>query len=143
MKNSRARIRKPPPFAFVLEALEELALETRPMFGCVAAYLGEKILIVLREKEDHTQDNGVWIATSREHHESLKKQLPSMRSISFLGTAPTHWQVVPSDSEDFEKSVAVLCELLLKGDERIGKVPQRKKQKTYKAVKKKTQRKKS
>jgi hypothetical protein len=83
--------RKPVPHEFVLDALTTLSPETRPMFGCLAVYLGEKIIFILREKADHTTDNGVWLATTREHHKSLQHEFPSMRSIGVLGSKVTGW----------------------------------------------------
>lgn len=41
--------RKAIPFAFVLEALADLKPRTNPMFGCLAVYVGPKIVMVLRE----------------------------------------------------------------------------------------------
>lgn len=115
--------RKPVPHEFVLDAIAELSPTTRPMFGCTAIYIGEKIVLILREKPTHTADNGVWLATTHEHHDSLRRDFPSMRSIQLLGEKITTWQVLPSDSPDFEQSAMHACELVLARDPRIGKVP--------------------
>lgn len=95
------------------------------MFGCFAVYVGEKIMLVLRNRQDHEQANGVWIATRKEHHASLKKNFPLMRSIYILsdGKAETEWQMLPLDADDFESSAIKACELILEGDERIGRIP--------------------
>ena len=45
--------RKRAPHEFVLEALSGLPVLTRPMFGCVAVYLGEKIMLLLRDRTVH------------------------------------------------------------------------------------------
>ena len=58
---------------------------TRPMFGCLAVYVEDKIVLILRDKRDKTADNGVWLATTEEHHESLRREFPMMRSIQVLG----------------------------------------------------------
>jgi hypothetical protein len=55
------------------------------MFGCTAIYVGEKIALILRQKPSYERDNGVWLATTREHHESLRQDFPNMRSIALLG----------------------------------------------------------
>lgn len=125
-----ARIKKPTPHAFVLEALERLAPETRSMFGCTAVYLGERIILVLRDREDFPRDNGVWIATETSAHASLRDELPSMRSISFLGREPTNWQNLPAESETFEEEAMRACDLVLRNDPRIGRVPARARRKT-------------
>jgi hypothetical protein len=111
------------PHVFVLDALEPLSPITRPMFGCLAVYVKEKIVLILRDRLDHTYDNGVWLATSEEHHESLGREFPSMRSIQLLGRGETHWQVLPAEAPDFEESAMRACELVLARDPRIGRVP--------------------
>jgi hypothetical protein len=118
-----ARKRKPVPHAFVLEAMAECRHETRSMFGSLAVYVGDKIVFLLRDKLDGSPDNGVWLATHAEHHESLRREFPHMRSIQVFGTPATHWQVLPSDAPDFEAAALRACELVRAKDPRIGKVP--------------------
>ena len=83
--------------------------------------------LIVIEREN---DNGVWLATSREHHSSLKKDFPSMRTIRLLGGSESEWQNLPLDSDDFEESVMKACRLILKGDPRIGKIPKRRQKPT-------------
>jgi hypothetical protein len=111
------------PFGFVLDEIEDLAPHTRPMFGCTAVYVEDKIVFVLRDRPSAPSDNGVWIATTREHHDSLRREMPCMRSICVLGTGVTGWQVLPAESDKFEESVLRACALVRSRDERIGKVP--------------------
>jgi hypothetical protein len=112
------------PFDFVLAELEELGPVTRPMFGCHAVYVDEKIVFILRDKGDPRDDDGVWVATTLEHHVALRRDLPSLRSITVLaGGGVTGWQVLPVESDDFEESVLLACELVKRRDVRIGKVP--------------------
>jgi hypothetical protein len=115
--------RKPVPHAFVLDAIASLSPYTRPMFGCLAVYVKDKIVLILRDKPTSTPDNGVWLATTREHHNSLRGEFPNMRSIQVLGKPVTGWQVLPADAPDFEAAAQRACELVLVGDPRIGKVP--------------------
>ena len=119
--------RKPVPHEFVLDALAARRPYTHPMFGCLAVYIGEKIVLVLRDKDTSTADNGVWLATTPEHHESLRREFPNMRSIQLFGKAVTGWQVLPVDAPDFEEAALHACDLILAGDPRIGKVPARRK----------------
>jgi hypothetical protein len=113
------------PHEFVLEALDELSPITKPMFGCLAVYVDEKIVLILRDRPDHRADNGAWLATSAEHHASLQSEFPHMRSIQMFGTTVTNWQVLPADARDFEESALHACELVIAGDPRIGRVPAR------------------
>jgi hypothetical protein len=115
--------RKAIPHEFVLDAIAPLSPRTRPMFGCLAIYVEDKIVLVLRDKRNETADNGVWLATIKEHHESLRREFPSMRSIQVLGKKVTGWQVLPADAPDFEEAALRACELIVARDPRIGKVP--------------------
>ena len=93
------------------------------MFGCLAVYVQDKIVFILRNKPASPADNGVWLATTVEHHESLRPEFPNMRSIQVLGRPVTGWQVLPADAADFEAAALRACELVLRADPRIGKVP--------------------
>jgi hypothetical protein len=126
------KTKKPIPYDFVLEQLDPAAPFTRPMFGCTAVYVEDKIVLVLRRKDTYTQDNGIWLATTRAHHASLRKEFPNMRSISVLGSGVTGWQILPEDALDFEESVVRACQMILAGDARIGKVPEAKRRSTKK-----------
>lgn len=117
------------PFDFVLEALLPADPLVRPMFGGYALYVKTKIMLMLRRKEGSSADNGVWIATTYDHHESLRKDFPSMRSITVFGGEESGWQVLPEESDAFEEEALKACRLILKGDLRIGKVPKPKKKK--------------
>ena len=115
--------RKAVPHEFVLDAMAPLSPETRSMFGCLAVYVQDKIVLILRDKRDEMADNGVWLATTEEHHQSLRREFPNMRSIQVFGKKVTGWQVLPADATDFEEAALRACELVLAGDPRIGKVP--------------------
>lgn len=116
------------PFDFILEKLFSLNPVVKPMFGCHGIYVGEKIMMIVRNKEEHTDDNGVWISTKAEHHAALKKIFPSMRMIGVLGNQ-TNWQIIPAEADDFEEGAMKVCELILKNDPRIGNVPKSRKKK--------------
>lgn len=119
-----AKPRKVVPHEFVLDAIASLSPWTRPMFGCLAVYVGDKIVLILRNKSSgQTVDNGVWLATTEEHHGSLRHEFPNMRSIKVLGKKVTGWQLLPADAPDFEEAAIRACDLVVAGDPRIGKVP--------------------
>jgi hypothetical protein len=114
---------KMPPHAFVLEAIDAVSPETRSMFGSLAVYVGDEIVLILRDRQAKTADNGVWLATTEEHHQSLRREFPNMRSIQVFGKQVTGWQVLPVDAPDFEEMALRACELIVARDPRIGKVP--------------------
>src|SRR5260370_8076710 len=68
------------PHEFVLDAIATLSPRTRPMFGCVAVYVEEKIVLILRDKPGADADNGVWLATTPEHHGNLPPTFPQTPS---------------------------------------------------------------
>lgn len=132
MKTTKKNI----PYDFVIEALESLNPYVKAMFGAYAVYVEDKLIFILRQKDSYLNDNGIWLATFPEHHESLRKLFPQMRSLELFqtdygttkatpNTAPTAWQNIPENEENFEESALLACELVLKGDPRIGKIPQR------------------
>lgn len=124
------------PFDWVLSELESLGPTTNPMFGCTAIYVDEKIVFILRERPNNSEDNGVWLATTREHHASLRKELPSLRSIGVLGGGgETGWQILPASESDFEDEVLRACAMVLREDPRIGKIPKPKKPRAARPVK--------
>jgi hypothetical protein len=55
------------------------------MFGCLAIYVKDKIVLILRDEPETNADNGVWLATTQEDHQSLRREFPNMRSIQVLG----------------------------------------------------------
>lgn len=122
-----------PPFAFVLQELEEAGLaprlRTRPMFGSHAVYLDEKIIFILRKKDDATtsRDNGVWVAALPENEVSLKREFPSARLIEMFQLPGRRvfsgWLNLPENEDGFEAAVLQACRLVIKGDSRIGKFP--------------------
>jgi hypothetical protein len=93
------------------------------MFGCLAVYVKDKIVLILRDRTDARADNGVWLATREADHASLRHEFPNMRSIQMFGTPKTSWQILPADANDFEESAMRACELVLARDPRIGRVP--------------------
>ena len=129
--NGKIKKGKPVAFDFVVEELFAVNPTVKPMFGCHAVYVNDKIVLILRNKEGVTNDNGVWIATTHEHHESLRKDFPSMRTISVFGGTESGWQNLPVGDENFEEAVMKLCKLILKGDPRIGKTPKPRKKKSF------------
>jgi hypothetical protein len=122
------------PYQFVLDALANLPTETRTMFGCLAVYLGDKIVLILRDGREPPADNGVWLATTEEHHRSLAREFPGMRSIQLFGKGTTGWQVLPADAPDFEQAALRACELIVARDPRIGKVPKSRQKSIAKTV---------
>jgi hypothetical protein len=115
-----------PPHAFVLEALAHLRPEVRRMFSGFAVYIGDLLVLMLRDAVKHPRDNGVWVVLAEGTDPadvSLRRDLPSIRAIELLGSKIRHWLLIPSDGADFEKEALDVCELILRGDPRVGRIP--------------------
>jgi hypothetical protein len=122
----RAKTKARPPFPFVLEALAALQPEVRRMFSGVAVYVGDRIVCMLRDHVKSPRDNGIWLVLAEgvdPADKELRRELPSLRQIELLGGKIGHWLLIPSDGPDFEGEVDHACELLLRRDSRLGRVP--------------------
>ena len=109
------------PFEFILDHLYQVSPVIKRMFGCVAIYVNDKMVLALRQRDDHPEDNGLWVVTDNAHHHSLKQELPSLRTIQLFGAKISSWQLLSEDLDDFEELALQVCDLILLGDNRIGK----------------------
>jgi hypothetical protein len=119
--------RKSAPFPFIIEALAPLEPGVRPMFSGFAVYVGEKIVLILRDSLKQPEDNGVWLVfsdTANLADPGILQDFPSLRLINLLGGKIGHWRLIPADSPTFESEALHACELLLKRDVRFGRIPQ-------------------
>ena len=114
------------PHRFVLDAIAQMEPTTRAMFGALAVYVGEKIVFLLRDRPDEPGANGIWIAIPIEYQESLYADFPNARSVRIMGKDISGWRLLSVDASDFEESALHACELILKSDPRMGKVPKSK-----------------
>jgi hypothetical protein len=112
------------PFRFVLEELAPLRPEARRMFGSTYVYLGGRLLLSLRESARQPRFNGVWLYTEAAHVESLRAEFPQLPRRCFWRSAKagTGWVIIPAGLEEFEECALRACELILRGDRRIGRV---------------------
>lgn len=120
-------------FSFILDYLYPLEIRVSPMFGCHALYNHEKILLIVRDRPEHNESNGIWIATTFEHHASLEQDITCLHSVSILNDRKreTAWRMIRSTDQDFEKNALKICELIKNGDMRIGKFPKARKKKLH------------
>ena len=97
------------------------------MFSGFALYVGDRIVMMLREHPHAPRDNGVWLVLAEGVDPAdrvLRRELPSLRAIGVLGGKIGHWLLIPSDGPDFETEALHACDLLLRRDPRLGRVPQ-------------------
>ena len=122
-----AKPKRKPPHSFVVEALGPLNPEVRRMFSGFAVYVGDLLVLMLRDHAKSARDNGVWIVLSEgtdPADQGLRREFPSLRPIELLGDKIGHWLVIPSDGPDFEVEALQACDLLLRHDVRLGRIPQ-------------------
>jgi len=112
------------PFPFVLEELEPIRPTIKPMFGMTSIYLGDKLLCSLRDSVKQPDTNGIWLYTTAEHIDSLAREFPglSKRQLWRSRSNEKAWIVLASRLENFEEYAFKACELMLRGDQRIGRI---------------------
>jgi hypothetical protein len=122
-----AKPKRKPPHSFVLDALAPLNPEVRRMFSGFAVYLDDRIVFMLRDHAKSVRDNGVWLVLSEGMDPAdpeLRREFPSIRSIELLRNKIGHWLLIPADSPGFEMEALHACDLLLRHDARLGRIPQ-------------------
>ena len=118
---------KKPPYPFVLDALAPISPEVRPMFSGFAVYSHNLLILMLRDHPTASlRDNGLWLVlseTTSPQDPTLRRDFPSLRHIELLGNKISHWLLLPSDSPTFESESLHACDLLLRRDPRLGRIP--------------------
>src|ERR1700712_4991118 len=116
---------KPVPYDFVIDYLPA-SMIIKPMFGMHYIYLGKKIMLILRKRDNEPELNGVWLATNKKHHESLKKEIPELGPAFMAGDERQgNWLFIHPEAEGFEETAIRICELITHGDPRVGNVTQK------------------
>ncbi|HEV2479202.1 MAG TPA: hypothetical protein VGS79_06050 [Puia sp.] len=122
------------PFDFILDYLVRIETTIKPFFGMFSIYAGQKLLLILRDRKNEPELNGIWVPTSKEGLESLQAGLPALRQIYGIGKAKNDavWLLLPDTAADFERTAITICDLLVHRDPRIGRLskprPTRRKQ---------------
>jgi hypothetical protein len=116
--------KKRDPFPFVLEELSPIRPTIKHWFGFTNLYLDEKLLCSLRDSPKQPGSNGMWLYTTAEHVESLATEFPDLpkRQLWRSRSGNKAWVVLASRLEGFEEYAFKACELILKGDQRIGRL---------------------
>ena len=117
--------RRPIPFPFIIEELESLRPRVRSVFGFTHVYLEDKLLFSLRDAATRPGSNGMWLYTTTEHAGSLAKEFPDLPRRQIWRSGKKAWIVLASRLPDFEEHAFRACELILRGDQRIGRQSRR------------------
>jgi len=111
-------------FQFVLDELSPIRPAIKRAFGFTYVYLDERLLLSLRDSSRQPQYNGVWLYTDAEHLESLRKEFSQLPRRCFWRSkkSGSGSVILNSGLEEFEEYTFKACELILEGDQRIGRV---------------------
>ncbi|MEI6562228.1 MAG: hypothetical protein WCO68_09120 [Verrucomicrobiota bacterium] len=121
---TKARAIPAHPLDWLLEPLEQHpSYLRRQMFGCEAAYLNGRLMLVLAAGEEPW--NGLLVATGREFHAALQSQWEQLQPHSVLGK----WLYLSQANPAFEEVATAIVEQVRRGDARIGVEPQPRKPK--------------
>jgi len=120
--NNTSLTRKQLPFSFILEELVSIRPTMKRMFGFTYVYVGDKLLFSLRDSLKQPGSNGMWLYTTSEHIESLGREFPELSRRYLWRSGKNAWVILASKLEVFEEYSFRACELILKGDQRIGRV---------------------
>lgn len=114
---------KPTAFQFVLDELASLRPVIRKMFGFTHVYLDDRLLLSLRESARQPRHNGVWLYTEAEHLDSLRQTFPALPRHCFWKSRQggKGWVILAATFEEFEEYAFKACELILRGDPRLGR----------------------
>jgi hypothetical protein len=109
-------------FNFVVEELDSLLPIVKSMFGCHSVYIGEKIVLFLRDVDKEPEQNGVWVATTTGGYESLLKEFASMAPFNKPIPGKSPWFRLSPNAPDFEETAHKACQMILSGNSLIGRV---------------------
>ncbi|HEY2580397.1 MAG TPA: hypothetical protein VGI43_01240 [Mucilaginibacter sp.] len=113
------------PFNFVFDYLPT-GIVVKKMFGMHYIYIGKRIMLILRKRDNEPEFNGIWVATIKSHHESLKNEIPELGGF-FVNGDERHgnWLLIHESVEGFEEAAISICELISHGDSRIGNLTEK------------------
>lgn len=109
------------PLDFVLDLLYPLPVRTNKMFGTVAIYYEDKVILATKHSELKPLDNGIWLATKIEHHDELKILIPELRELEIYKIKS--WLVLREEEDDFEKCAEQIVDLIKSKSPLIGNIP--------------------
>ena len=106
------------PLEWLFEPLEgHSTYLRRPMFGCEAAYLSGRLVLVLASKDEPW--NGMLIATEREFHAALQMEWKQLKPHPVL----PKWLYLSQADPDFDRIATAIVQCVRRGDARIGVEP--------------------
>jgi hypothetical protein len=109
------------PYDFILRYLYPVRPQIRKMLGGYALILKDDILLLLRERENQPEFNGVFVPTEPQFFDELSRDVHSSNMDFDIDGAPHTWIFISEDLTNFHEVLQKACELIKAGDKRIGK----------------------
>ncbi len=109
------------PYSFILSFFFPVRPVIKKMLGCYGLFVNKKLVVLLRERDNQPEFNGVFIATQPEYFDELSNELHSSNMDFDIDGAEYTWIFISEDLEDFKDKVKRAAELIKNGDQRIGK----------------------
>src|ERR1700754_2959215 len=105
-------MKKPMPYDFLLDYLPA-SVVIKPAIGMYYIYFEGKIVLIFRKVGKNPQHNGIWIATRRDDHPSLKAEVPAVTDFDFGAEVfEPNWLQLQDGHDNFEEAAIALCELV-------------------------------
>jgi hypothetical protein len=111
-------------FQFVIDELLPIRPRIQPAFGFTYLYIGERLVLALRDSLKQPKYNGVWLFTDAEHIDNFRREFESLPRRCFWRSRKSGcgWVIIAAEFAEFEEYAFRACELILNGDRRIGRV---------------------
>lgn len=91
------------------------------MLGCYGLFVDQKLLMLLRERENEPEFNGIFIATQPQFFDALQNDIHTSNMTFDLDGVGHSWIFLSEDLEDFHEKLQKTCDMIKANDERIGK----------------------
>lgn len=109
------------PYDFAIRYLYPLRPQIKKMLGCYGLFVNKKLLLLLRNRNNQPEFNGIFVATQPQFFDSLQNDIHVSHMLFDIDGVPHTWVFLSEDLPDFDEKVKKACELIKAGDERIGK----------------------
>ena len=113
------------PFPFILAELEPLRLTSKKIFGFTHVYLEDRLLFSLRDADKQRGSNGMWLYTTTDQVDSLAAEFSDLSRRQIWRSGKKAWIILASRLPNFEEHALKACELVLRNDQRIGRISRR------------------
>lgn len=109
------------PYDFVIRYLYPLRPVIKKMLGCYGLFIHQKLVLLLRDRHNQPEFNGIFVATQPLFFEALQSEI-HISNMSFDIDGVQHsWIFLSEDLPEFDEKVRKTCEMIKAGDQRIGK----------------------